>query len=183
MKKIILRGSLVVLALLPTFAPAQVVGLTGKTQSKVTAKVVRPNNLIITDDKGGWFGQGLAMQQLGAWDTAYEVQARLRVVSTTGTFQVRMDQPLDIRNQANPTLAFRKPVVSMGAENAALKQFTVGQAIEFVNPAPPSEEIDSEGYYTLDVSAYPPEGDFKSTTGTYTGTLSLVFEPIVPKQK
>ncbi|MFP3503666.1 hypothetical protein [Burkholderia sp. SIMBA_062] len=183
MKKIILNGSLAVLALLPTFASAQILAITGKTQSRVTAKVVRPNNLIITDDKGGWFGQGLAMQQLGGWNTAYEVRARLRVVSTTGTFQVRMDQPLDIRNQANPTLAFRRPAVSMGAENAAPKQFTVGQAIEFVNPASPSEDIDSEGYYTLDVSAYPPEGDFKSTAGTYTGTLSLVFEPVVTEQQ
>ncbi|KWH56381.1 hypothetical protein LGM42_10715 [Burkholderia sp. AU39826] len=182
MKKIIVSGSLAVLALLPMFASAQV-SLTGKTQSRVTAKVIRPNNLIITDDQGGWFGQGLAMQQLGAWDTAFEVKARLRVISTTGVFQVRMDQPLDIRNQANPTLVFRKPVVSMGAENAALKQFTVGQAIEFVNPAPPSKEIDSVGYYTLDVSAFPPAGDFKSTTGTYTGSLSLVFEPLVAKQK
>jgi len=183
MRKTIVNGLLAALAFLPMFASAETLEVNGKTQSKITAKVVRSNNLIITDDKGGWFGQGLTMQQLGGWETAYEVNARLRVVSTTGKFRVRMDEPLNIRNQAKPTLAFRKPAVSIGAEGADQKSLVVGQAIEFDNPAPPSPNIDSEGYYRLAVSAYPPEGDFRSTVGTYTGTLSLVFEPIVPKQE
>lgn len=183
MRKIILNGFLAALACLPMFASAQILLVNGKSQSKVTAKVVRPNNLIITDEKGTWFPQGLVMQQLGGWETAYEVQARLRVVSTTGTFQVRMDQPLDIRNQTKPTLAFRKTAISIGAEGAEPKPMVVGQAIEFDNPAPPSPNIDSEGYYSLAVSAFPPDGDFRSTAGTYKGELSLVFEPIVPKQK
>jgi len=183
MRKTILNGLLAALAFLPMFASAQTVEVTGKAQSKITAKVVRPNNLIITDDKGGWFEQGLTMQQLGGWETAYEVDARLRVVSTSGRFQVRMDQPLDIRNQAKPTLAFRKPAVSIGAEGADQKPLVLGQALEFDNPAAPSPNVDSEGYYRLAVSAYPPEGDFRSTVGTYTGTLSLVFEPIVVKQQ
>jgi len=183
MSKIILSGLLAALALQPMCASAETLEIKGKTQSKITAKVVRPNNLIITDDKGGWFGQGLTMQQLGGWETAYEVDARLRVVSTTGRFQVRMDQPLDIQNQAKPTLAFRKPAVSIGAEGAEQKPLVVGQAVEFDNPAAPSPNVDSEGYYRLAVSAYPPEGDFRSTVGTYTGTLSLVFEPVVVKQQ
>ncbi|WP_175911465.1 hypothetical protein [Burkholderia metallica] len=183
MGKIILSGLLAALVLQPMYASAETLKVTGKTQSNITAKVVRPNNLIITDDKGGWFGQGLTMQQLGGWETAYEVDARLRVVSTTGRFQVRMDQPLDIRNQAKPTLAFRKPAVSIGAEGADQKPLVVGQVVEFDNPAPPSPNVDSEGYYRLAVSAYPPEGDFRSTVGTYTGTLSLVFEPVVVKQQ
>ncbi|MDN7934353.1 hypothetical protein QZM52_23960 [Burkholderia metallica] len=183
MSKIILSGLLAALALQPMYTSAETLEIKGKTQSKITAKVVRPNNLIITDDKGGWFGQGLTMQQLGGWETAYEVDARLRVVSTTGRFQVRMDQPLDIRNQAKPTLAFRKPAVSIGAEGADPKPLVVGQVVEFNNPAPPSPNVDSEGYYRLAVSAYPPEGDFRSTVGTYTGTLSLVFEPVVVKQQ
>lgn len=183
MRKVILKGLLAVVACLPMATSAQLLLINGKMTSKVTAKVVRPNNLIITDDKGGWFGQGLTMQQLGGWTTAYEVAARLRVVSTTGVFQVRMDQPLDIRNQAKPTLAFQKTTVSIGAEGGETKPMIVGQAIEFNNPAPPSPNIDSEGYYSLAVSAYPPDGDFKSTAGTYKGELSLVFEPVVPKQK
>ncbi|MEN8514330.1 hypothetical protein [Burkholderia sp. RS02] len=183
MRKILLSGLLAALMLQPMYASAQTLIIRGKAQSKITAKVVRPNNLIITDDKGGWFGQGLTMQQLGGWETPYEVDARLRVVSTTGRFQVRMDQPLDIRNQAKPTLAFRKPAVSIGAEGADQKPLVVGQVVEFDNPAPPSPNVDSEGYYHLAVSAYPPEGDFRSTVGTYTGTLSLVFEPVVVNQQ
>jgi len=181
MRTTILNRMLVALAFLPMFASSQTVTITGKTQSKITATVVRPNNLIITDDKGGWFGQGLTMQQLGGWETAYAVDARLRVVSTTGRFRVRMDEPLDIRNQANPALAFRRAAVSIGADGADQKPLVFGQAIEFDNPTPPSPNIDSEGYYRLAVSAYPPEGDFRSTAGTYTGTLSLIFEPIVLK--
>ncbi|MBN3823265.1 hypothetical protein G3O00_06495 [Burkholderia sp. Ac-20384] len=189
MRKFILNGMLAAVVCLPMFASAAaspeelVLLINGKRTSTVTAKVVRPNNLIITDEKGTWFPQGLTMQQLGAWETAYEVEARLHVVSTTGKFQVRMDQPLDIRNQAKPTLAFRKTAVSIGAEGGEPKPMVVGQAIEFDNPTPPSPNVDSEGFYSLAVSAFPPEGDFKSTAGTYTGELSLVFEPIVPKQK
>ncbi|MDN7876706.1 hypothetical protein [Burkholderia aenigmatica] len=183
MSKIMIGLVLAGLTYMPTFAPAATVAVRGKTQSKVTAKVVRRNILDVTDDKGGWFGQGLVMQQLGGWESPYAVQARLRVVSTTGQFRVRMDQPLQIVNQAKPPVAFRAPTVNMGAEgDAATKQLTVDQAIEFVNPAPPSPNIDSVGYYNLVVSALPPAGDFKSTAGTYTGTLSLTFEPVVPKQ-
>ncbi|AIO29458.1 hypothetical protein [Burkholderia cepacia] len=181
MKKRIFGWLLVAVAFMPALAAAQIILVNGKSQSKVTAQVTRADNLIITDDQGGWFGQGLTMQQLGGWETAYEVQARLRVISTAGKFRVRMDQPLEIRNQAKPTQAFQTPKVNMGVEGADLKPLTVGQGIEFENPAPPSPNIDSEGYYNLAVSAYPPAGDFKSTTGTYTGTLSLIFEPIVTK--
>jgi hypothetical protein len=173
---------LIGLMTLPALAPAQLVLVQGKTTSKVTASVTRANNLIVTDDKGGWFGGGLDMQQLGGWETAYEVRARLRVDSTSGVFRVRMDQPLQIVNQAKPALAFRSPTVSMGAEGAALSKLSVDQGVDFHNPAPPEPHADSRGYYTLLVSAFPPPGDFKSTVGTYTGTLSLTFEPIIVKQ-
>lgn len=165
------------LGLLPTLAPAAVI-LTGKTSSKVTAHVTRPNNLFVTDDKGGWFEQGLEMQQLGGWHTPYEVSARLRVVSTSGLFQVRLDEPLQIRNQANPLLVFRTPIVRLGGEGGDLKPLVVGKGTEFSNPAPPAEGEDSVGYYELAISALPPDGSFKSITGLYSGVLSLTFEPV-----
>ncbi|MFJ2362203.1 hypothetical protein ACIPIN_00530 [Pseudomonas sp. NPDC087697] len=166
------------LGLLPAMAPAAVI-LNGKTSSKVTAHVSRPNNLLVTDDKGGWFEQGLEMQQLGGWTTPYEVATRLRVVSTSGLFQVRLDEPLQIRNQANPTLVFRTPKVSLGVAGEDLKVLAVGQGTEFRNPAPPSAGEDSVGYYGLAISAYPPDGNFKNTVGIYSGVLSLTFEPVV----
>ena len=83
MKRSTLVSLFLVLGLLPALASAAVV-LTGKTSSFVTASVSRPNNLIVTDDKGGWFEQGLEMQQLGGRETPYEVSARLRVISTSG---------------------------------------------------------------------------------------------------
>ncbi len=155
------------------------VSLSGKTQSKVTAHFVGPSKLIVTDDKGGWFERGLEMQQLGGWDTTYEVQARLKVVSTSGTFRVRLDSPLAITHQSNPALAFRTPTVKLGADGGELKPLAVGQGTEFKNPAAPEVGSDSVGYYNLDVQAYPPAGDFKSTVGTYSGVLSMTFEPVV----
>jgi len=178
MKKQTLAYLILALGLSPSLVSAAVI-LKGKTTSKVTAHVARPDNLIVTDDKGGWFEQGLEMQQLGGWDTPYEVDARLRVVSTSGQFQVRLDEPLRISKQANPTQVFRSPKVQLGGEGENLKVLVVGQATEFQNPAPPSVGADSVGYYGLVISAYPPEGSFKDTTGSYSGVLSLTFEPVV----
>lgn len=45
------------LGLLPTLASAAVI-LKGKTSSKVTAHVSRPNNLFVTDDNGGGSNKG-----------------------------------------------------------------------------------------------------------------------------
>ncbi|MGS0895680.1 hypothetical protein ACVBGC_24585 [Burkholderia stagnalis] len=170
---------LVVLLFASTVAQSQTVNLSGKTQSKITARVANRDVLTVTDDKGGWFDNGLRMQQLGGWTTPYAVQARLKVVSSGGTFQVRMDEPLTIRNQSNAAQVFRSPQVSLGSEGGEPKPLSVGRNTSFQNPAPPVAGADSVGYYTLDISAYPPDGDFKSTIGTYSGVLSMTFEPIV----
>ncbi|MBN3787647.1 hypothetical protein [Burkholderia sp. Ac-20353] len=178
MKKHRIACLLVAMLSLPAIAPAEV-NLTGKVTSKVTATVVKMFQFDVTDDKGGWFDQGLEMQQLGGWDTPYEVKARLRVLSTSRDFQVRLDEPLVIRNQSNAAQVFRQPAVSLGAEDGAPKPLVVGQSTGFQNPAPVVSTEDSVGFYTLSVAAYPPEGDFKSTVGTYSGTLSMTFEPVV----
>ncbi|WP_321783894.1 hypothetical protein [Burkholderia pyrrocinia] len=152
--------------------------INGKTQSKITARVIRPDILDVTDANGGSLDRGLKLEQLGGWETAYEVEARLRVVSTSGQFRVRLDEPLRIVHQSKPAQVFRSPAVRFGAEGSAMQPLAVGQGIAFRNPAPPSPDIDSIGFYHLAVSALPPEGDFKSTSGTYTGTLALTFEPL-----
>ncbi|MBN3816246.1 hypothetical protein G3N57_06275 [Paraburkholderia sp. Se-20369] len=170
---------LAVSACLPALASAQAVILTGKTTSRIIASVVPLSKFEVSDDKGGWFEKGLEMQQLGGWNTPYEVKARLRVLSTSRDFQVRLDEPLQIRNQANLTQVFRRPGVSLGADDGASKPLAVGQSTSFQNPAPTAPGTDSVGYYNLTVSAYPPEGDFKSTVGTYSGVLSMTFEPVV----
>ncbi|KAG8150042.1 hypothetical protein [Burkholderia catarinensis] len=176
MKKRILGGTLAALVCLPALAAEQI-DLLGKTTSKITARVVL-NHFEVTDE-GGWFTQGLEMRQLGGWNTPYEVQARLRVLSTSRDFQVRLDEPLQIRNQADLKKMFRQPSVSLGADDGQPKVLAVGQSTTFTNPAPPVAGTDSVGYYNLVVSAYPPEGDFKTTAGTYGGVLSVTFEPVV----
>lgn len=179
MKKCIVGCLWAASAFLPALALAQGINLTGKTTSRITATVAPLNKFEVTDDKGGWFEQGLTMQQLGGWDTPYEVKARLRVLSTSRDFQVRLDEPLQIRNQTNLTQVFRRPAVSLGADDGASKPLAVGQSTGFQNPAAPVPGSESVGYYNLTVSAYPPEGDFKSTVGTYSGVLSMTFEPII----
>ncbi|NIE56313.1 MULTISPECIES: hypothetical protein [unclassified Burkholderia] len=153
--------------------------LTGKTTSRVTAKVVRVPVLTVTDGNGGWFERGLEMQQFGGWDTPYEATAQLRVTATLRDFQVRLDEPLQIRNQTRPAQVFRRPTVNFGAEGGAPKPLAVGQSMAFQNPAPTVPGGDSVGTYVLSVAAYPPEGDFHSTAGQYSGVLSLTFEPVV----
>jgi len=165
--------------LLPAFAVAQEVVLTGKTKSAISATVAPLNNFDVTDDKGGWFESGLTMQQLGGWDTPYAVEARLRVLSTSGTFQVRLDAPLEIRNQADPQKVFQRPSVTLAPEDGQPKPIVMGQSTTFQNPAPPVAGEDSTGYYNLAVAAYPPQGGFKTTAGTYSGVLSLTFEPVI----
>ncbi|MCX4220261.1 hypothetical protein MKZ87_21690 [Pseudomonas sp. MCal1] len=152
--------------------------LDGKVTSKISAFIIRPDNLFVTDDKGGWFDQGLPMQQTGGWDSPYEVAVRLRITSSTGIFQVRMDNPLEIRNRRNPTQVFRDTKVSLAAEGDSSKLLAVGRNTQFNNPPPPNEDTDSVGYFTLGVSALPPTGSFKETAGDYSGELALTFEPV-----
>ncbi|WP_088138407.1 hypothetical protein [Achromobacter xylosoxidans] len=178
MNRIPIRACLMLaLGMVPVAAAAVDIVLTGDTTSRITATVRAANRLLVTDDKGGWFDQGLAMQQLRGWESPYETQARLRVVSSSGAFQVRMDRPLEIRNTANAALVFRRPKVSLAAEDGEQKTLEVGQDVKFENPFAPVAGEDSIGYYGLAISAYPPEGNFKETAGNYVGELSLVFEP------
>ncbi|MGB3433894.1 hypothetical protein [Achromobacter sp.] len=169
---------LLTLGILSAAASAVNIIVGGDTTSKITATVKAANRLLVTDDKGGWFDQGLALQQQRGWESPYETQARLRIVSTTGAFQVRMDRPLEIRNTANPAQMFRQPKVSLAAEGGEQKILAVGQDTRFQNPLPPAAGEDSIGYYGLAISALPPQGNFKETAGNYVGELSLVFEPV-----
>jgi len=179
MNRIAARGCLLLaLGILPAVTSAGQAILNGKTTSKITATVKGSNKLLVTDDKGGWFDQGLALQQQRGWESPYETQARLRIVSTTGAFQVRMDRPLEIRNTANSAQMFRQPKVSLAAEGGEQKILGVGQDTRFQSPLPLVAGEDSIGYYGLAISAHPPQGNFKETAGNYVGELSLVFEPV-----
>lgn len=170
---------LLALGMLPAAAPAATnIVVTGKSTSTIRATVKAPNRLLVTDDKGGWFDQGLAMQQQRGWDSPYETRARLRIVSSSGAFQVRMDRPLEIRNTANAAQMFRDPKVTLALEGGEQKALAVGKDARFQNPPALAAGDDSIGYYGLAISALPPAGNFKQTAGNYVGELSLVFEPV-----
>ena len=163
---------------LPGIGQSEVV-LKGKTSSMVTAVVTRTNNLFVTDEGGGWYENGLIMVQMGGLGSAYEVEAPLRITSTSGKFHVRIDSSLVLQHVSKPALVFRNVVVKMGPRGEALKLLAVAQNTTFTNPAASANGDDSIGHYLLTVSALPPSGDFKSTGGNYTGVLSLTFEPVL----
>ncbi|MDF9755636.1 hypothetical protein [Pseudomonas hunanensis] len=173
-----IAGWMLLLSSLLQSAFASDVILKGKIESQVTAFINNPDNLFVTDTAGGWFDQGLTMEQSGGWNSPYEVQARLRIVSSSGVFQVRLDEPVQLRHLKNPAKVFQKSAVTLAALSAEAKNLVVGQNVEFKNPPPAIEGEDSVGYYDLDISAYPPEGSFKDNVGTYSGEVSLTFEPI-----
>ena len=179
MNNVALASLLAVLGTLPAMAFAADIDLRGKVTSTITATVSKQNNFLVTSDTGGWFDQGLEMSQSGAWDSAFAVQARLKVVSTNRDFQVRLDEPLVIRNVSNATQVFLQPIVELNAEGQVPKTLTVATPTVFENPVQGGVGLDSIGYYGLSISAYPPAGTFKQTSGTYTGVLSLTFEPVI----
>ena len=161
MKKLALACLLAALGGLPAAAVATEIDLVGKTSSNITATVSAKNNLLVTSDTGGWFDQGLEMSQLGGWDSPYAVQARLKIVATDRDFQVRLDEPLEIRNASNATQVFQQPKVELSAEGQAPKTLTVATPTPFENPVQNVAGEDSIGYYGLSISAYPPAGTFK----------------------
>lgn len=179
MNNVALAGLLAVLGTIPAMAFAVDINLEGKTSSNIRATVSAPNNLLVTSDTGGWFDQGLQMLQAGGWDSPYEVQARLKIVATERDFQVRLDEPLVIRNTSNATQLFQQPKVELSAEGQAPKALAVATPTPFKNPVQNVAGEDSIGFYGLTVSAYPPSGTFKDTSGIYTGVLSLTFEPVI----
>jgi len=179
MNNVALASLLAVLGTLPAVAFAVDIDLQGKVTSTITATVSKQNNFFVTSDTGGWFDQGLKMSQSGGLDSAYAVQARLKVVSTNRDFQVRLDEPLVIRNASNASQVFLQPIVELNAEGQVPKTLAVATPTVFKNPVQGGAGVDSIGYYGLSISAYPPAGTFKETGGTYTGVLSLTFEPVI----
>lgn len=181
MNKIVMLCVLTTFGTLPVAAVATDINLLGKVTSTITATVSAKQNLVVTSDTGGWFDQGLEMLQSGGWDAPYSVQARLKVVSTERDFQVRMDEPLQIRNASNAAQVFLQPKVELVAEGEAPKTLAVATATTFKNPVQNVTGEDSIGFYGLTISANPPTGTFKDVSGTYIGVLSLTFEPVISK--
>lgn len=178
MKRFKSSAALVLLCLLPGISQADVV-LKGKISSKVTGHVIKANNLFVTDENGGWYDSGLAMEQLGAFSSPYKVAVPLRITSSSGAFQVHMDSPLVLQNQEKPELQFRNMAVTMGLVGEAQQPLAVVNNVLFHNPQAPVEGEDSIGHYLLNIAGYPPAGEFKQVTGTYSGVLSLTFEPVL----
>jgi len=166
------------LCLLPGLSLGADIELKGKFTSKVSAHVIKENNLFVTDEKGTWYDQGLQLEQLGAFDAPYSVAAPLRITSSSGTFQASLALPLTLQNKNKPELLFRNIKVVMGAMDSPVQELTATTKVTFSNP-PPINGEDTIGHYLINISGYPPAGDFKSVGGTYSGVLSLLFEPVV----
>lgn len=177
MMALVRKNALLLLCLLPALCTAQVI-LKGKTSSTVSGHVVRANTLLVTDDHGSWYEQGVIMRQSGAFNSPYEVTLPLRVTSSSGVFQVRLDSPLILQHQDRPALQFRPAEVKMGATDDTQQTLTLTSQV-FRNPPAASQGEDSVGDFLLSITALPPAGEFNTVTGTYSGVLSLTFEPVL----
>lgn len=176
----VMRIALLLLCLLPCLSQGDSeVGLKGKITSRISGYVLEENNFFVTNENGGWYDQGLEMEQTGAFDSPYSIDAPLRITSTSGIFQVRMDVPLMLQNQDKPELFFRDIKVNLGLVGDTPQLLKVVDNVIFSNPPALIDGEDSIGHYILNISGYPPAGNFKSVTGTYSGVLSLTFEPVV----
>lgn len=169
--------TLLVSAFIPNSA-ATVVMVKGKITSRISATVAKPNRLIVNDVNGGWYLQEMEMLQHGAANSPYEIDLPLRITSTSGIFQVSLDEPLILRHSQTPSLYFQTAQVGMANAGVALRPLSVRKPVEFKNPLVAQPLQDTVGNYTLNIRALPPEGDFRTTTGIYQGELKLTFEPV-----
>ncbi|MFZ1874688.1 MAG: hypothetical protein WAU54_18210 [Chania sp.] len=155
-----------------------VVTVKGKTTSRISATVIKPNRLIVNDANGGWYLQEMEMFQYGAASSPYEIKLPLRITSSSGNFQVSLDEALLLRNTQKPTLQFKDTKIAMANVGSPFQTLAVGAPVLFHN-APAAKPLqDTVGDYSLSISALPPEGDFRTVAGIYQGDLKLTFEPV-----
>ncbi|GKX61965.1 hypothetical protein [Pragia fontium] len=159
-------------------ANAAIIMVKGKTSSRVSATIIKPNRLFVNDINGGWYTQEMEMFQQGGANSPYQIELPLRITSSTGIFQVSLDQALILRHAQTPTLQFQVAEVSMANVDSAAKILSVGAPTVFYNTPSADPLQDTIGDYSLAISALPPEGDFKTNAGIYQGELRLTFEPV-----
>lgn len=167
-----------VASLLTAKTHATVVMVKGKTTSHISATVVKPDRLIVNDANGGWYLQEMEMFQPGAANSAYKIGLPLRITSSSGIFQVSLDEALVLRHTQTPTLQFQAAEIGMANVGSSPKKLAVGKPVQFHNPPAAQPLQDSVGDYSLHISARPPEGDFRTVAGIYQGELKLTFEPV-----
>lgn len=155
-----------------------VVMVKGKTTNRISTTVIKPNRLIVNDANGGWYQQEIEMFQYGAASSPYEIKLPLRITSSSGNFQVSLDEALILRHTQKPTLQFRNAVISMANVGSPYQTLAVGIPVQFHN-APAAQPLqDTIGDYSLSISALAPEGDLTTVVGIYQGDLKLTFEPV-----
>lgn len=159
-------------------ANATVVLVKGKTTSRISATVVKPDRLIVNDANGGWYLQEMEMFQPGAANSPYRIELPLRITASNSTFQVTVDEALILRHTQTSNLQFQAAEIGMANVGGGVQALAVGRPTVFHNPPAAQPLQDSIGDYRLHIDALPPKGDFKTTAGIYQGELKLTFEPV-----
>lgn len=178
MKKILLASILIAQVMVQGTAWCAVeITPNSKTKSTITA-TVKPFNVIdVTSAQGNW-PDPLELEQLGAFGSPFEAKFELKVFSSPAKFQVKLE--------AAPTLIhaskrFRSVEVSLepltGGGVPQVIPVTPNK-IFLTNPAPIPPVTASIGHYMLKIRAQPPDGKLHEIGGTYTGRLSMTFEPV-----
>lgn len=151
-----------------------------KTSGEIKAWVAPAEFMQVTDEQGGWPNM-LALEQRGNWGTPFAGKMRLRVTALPAKFQVHVAAAPILVNTKNQNQRFAPATLTLAADHGAQAGVAVPLTTAktmFENPAPAAPGQNSVGYYTLQISAQPPGGNFKEIAGAYEAQLSMTFEPV-----
>lgn len=148
--------------------------ITGNHPVQVQGTVTKKDNFEVSDGTGtgNWYTT-LELMQAGS-DVVYQVEAKVHVLSTNRNFMVTLKNNVILMNIGN-NLSFLPAEVLFSTFEGESKILRPQEPQNFTNPEAP-EGSDSEGDYTLKISAVPPSGNNKDIGGVYSGEIELLFE-------
>lgn len=155
--------------------PAQAdITIIGNHPVQVKGTVTKKNNFEVSDGTGpgNWYTT-LELTQAGG-DMLYQVEARVHILSTNRNFMVTLRNNVILMNVDN-NLSFLPAEVLFSTFDGQGKILKPQEPQTFTNPEPLAG-ADSEGDYTLKISAVPPSGNNKDIGGIYSGEIELLFE-------
>lgn len=182
MKKIILASLLLTQALLPATAWCAIeITPDSKVTSNITATVKSQSPFEVTDMNDGWPSlMELEQPPTTSWGAPFEgqLQLKIKIPAPSTSFQVSLS--------ATPTLSSASK--QFQSVEVRMQSLVSGSSAQLIPLTPNKLTLSYHGsasiigwntaHYMLKVSAQPPSGKPQNLGGTYTGKLSMIFEPV-----
>ncbi|HBO24365.1 MAG TPA: hypothetical protein DD649_15980 [Providencia sp.] len=166
-------NKLALLLIFISFISQAEVTIHGNKSIEIIGEVVEEDNFEVTDGNGGWYNElELKQQEI---NSPYQVDARVHVLSTNPNFMVTLQNIVVLRNDSKG-LSFAPAEVIFSSIQGETKKLKPMESQSFTNPDVPVG-ADSEGEYTLSISANAPIGSNQDISGAYVGEIALIFEP------